>query len=118
MKSQKRISLKHFPDEIIIIISSYYGCKIPHELSSQIKDENMLQKIREKEYYNPETKTWHLFNVGNILLSYSFIYDKYNDTYINTLWKNMNTLITKMWHSCSEDQRKLIICNNFPYCLE
>jgi hypothetical protein len=42
--------MKKLPEDVVLIISSYYGSKISRELSNEINDQRFLYAIKEKEY--------------------------------------------------------------------
>jgi len=108
--------MKKLPDDIIIIISSYYGNKIPKELSDEIKDQRLLNIIKEREYYNYQFRTWHLSKVSDILiLQEDSISENLKKIYKNTLWKNKNKIINKAWWLHTSSERNEIVSKYFPY---
>jgi hypothetical protein len=107
--------MNKLPDDVIYIISSYYGNKISTDLSKQINDQRLLYAIKEREYYNKNFRTWHISKIGNVLLNQDFISENLKKIYKDSLWKNKDKIINKMWWVCSEKQRNIIIQENFSY---
>jgi hypothetical protein len=107
--------MNKLPYDIIYIISSYYGNKIPTDLSKQINDQRLLYAIKEREYYNKNFRTWHISKISNVLLNQDFIPENLKKIYNDSLWKNKDNIINKMWWKCSEKQRNIIIQQNFSY---
>ena len=107
--------MNKLPNDIIYIISSYYGNKIPTDLSKQINDQRLLYAIKEREYYNKNFRTWHISKISNVLLNQDFIPENLKKIYNDSLWKNKDNIINKMWWKCSEKQRNIIIQENFSY---
>ena len=105
------------PDDVILIISSYYGNKISKELSQEINHQRLLYVIKENEYYNKKNRTWHISNVYNILKEYPSIPIKLTKSYNDSLWKDKDMIINKMWHLLSVEEHQEIIKNNFPYAI-
>jgi hypothetical protein len=107
--------MSYLPNDVILIISSYYGNKIVKELSDEINDQKLLYAIKEKEYYNKQFRTWHTNNVGNILCNEQNISNKLKTLYRNALWKDKDKIINKMWHSLSSNDRVNLVEKNFKY---
>jgi hypothetical protein len=105
------------PDDVILIISSYYGNKISKELSQEINDQRLLRIIKENEYYNKKHRTWHISTIGNILKEYPSIPIKLKKSYNDSLWKDKDMIINKMWNLLSVEEHQEIIKNNFPYAI-
>jgi hypothetical protein len=101
------------PDDVILIISSYYGNKISKELSEEINNQRMLRIIKERECYNNKSRTWNIRNFYNILSLYTS--QKLIKLYNNNIWKNQLKIIDKMWNSLSLKQHNEIITIYFPY---
>lgn len=107
--------MSYLPNDLVLIISSYYGSKIVKELSDEINDQKLLYAIKEKEYYNKQFRTWHTNNVGNILCNEQNTSVKLKTSYRKTLWKDKDKIINKMWHSLSSNDRKKLVEKNFKY---
>jgi hypothetical protein len=108
--------MNKLPDDIIIIISSYYGNKISKELSDEINDQRLLNIIKEKEYYNYNFRTWHLSKVGDILiLQQDFIPENLKKIYKKAIWKDLNKIINKAWKLYTSFERKKIVSKYFSY---
>jgi len=106
------------PDEIIIIISSYYPNKISNNLSNDINDLRLLYAIKEKEYYNKNTRGWNISKIGSILINQSYIPEKLKKLYKKSVWRDRDSVVNKMWNFCTHDQRIKIIDDNFKYAYE
>ena len=110
--------MNKLPDEIICIISSYYGNKISEELSKDINDQKLLYSIKENEYYDKKFRTWHISKIGSILIDLEYIPEKLKKKYKNNVWKDKDNIVNKMWWNCSSSQRKKIVDENFKYAYE
>jgi hypothetical protein len=106
------------PNEIIVIISSYYPTKISKNLSDDINDQRLLYSIKEKEYYNKNTRCWTISKIGSILINQEYISEKLKKKYKNNVWKDKDNIVNKMWWNCSSSQRKKIVDENFKYAYE
>jgi len=107
--------MKKLPEDVVLIISSYYGSKISKELSNEINDQRFLYAIKEKEYFDKKLRTWHTRSVGDIFKDQASVPAKLREEYNVAIWKDVDKLITKMWRSLSSDEKKKIIESNFPY---
>lgn len=107
--------MKKLPEDVVLIISSYYGNKILRELSDEINDQRFLYAIKDKEYFDKKLRTWHTRSVGDIFKNQASVPIKLKKEYEITLWKDLDKLNTKMWRSLSSGERKKMIESNFPY---
>ena len=101
------------PEDVILIISSYYGNKIMKELSEEINNQRLLRIIKEKECYNKKFRTWNVSSFYNILKPYTT--QKLIKLYNNNIWKDQVKIIDKIWNSLSSKQHNEIITIHFPY---
>jgi hypothetical protein len=106
--------MKKLPEDVVLIISSYYGSKISRELSNEINDQRFLYAIKEKEYFDTKLRIWRTMSVGNIFKDQASVPAKLREEYDLALWKDVDKLITKMWRALSSDERKKIIEKHFP----
>ena len=51
--------MKNLPEDVVLIVSSYYGNKISKKLSNEINEQRLLYAIKEKEYFDKKLRTWH-----------------------------------------------------------
>jgi hypothetical protein len=106
--------MNKLPEDVVLIISSYYGSKISRELSNEIHDQRFLYAIKEKEYFDKKLRVWRTRSVGNIFKDQESVPIKLREEYDVAIWKNVDKLITKMWRSYSSDKRKNLIEKHFP----
>ena len=106
--------MKKLPEDVVLIISSYYGSKISRELSNEINDQRFLYAIREKEYFDIKLRIWTTRSVGNIFKDQASVPTKLREEYDLAIWKDVDKMITKMWRSLSSDERKKLIEKHFP----
>ena len=106
--------MKKLPEDVVLIISSYYGSKISRELSNEINDQRFLYAIKEKEYFDTKLRIWRTISVGNIFKDQASVPIKLKEEYDVAIWKDVDKLITKMWRSLSSDEKKKIIEKHFP----
>lgn len=107
--------MNKLPDEIVCIISSYYGNKISEDLSKDINDQKLLYAIKENEYYNKKFRTWHISKIGSILINLEYTQYKFKIIYEKSIWKDIDKIINKIWWSYKPYQRNEIIYKNFRY---
>jgi len=107
--------MNKLPDDVLIIISSYYGNKISNELSREINDQQLLYAIKENEYYNKKFRTWHISKFAEVLMKEHSVPDNLKKIYYKSLWKDTDDIINKMWKKLSSDERKILVEKNFPY---
>jgi len=116
------MNISKLPEDILYHISGYYGEKISPLLSRDIREQQFLRAIKEKEYYNDTNKTWHLNNLYNILSKYVFLIDNKRITsFIKNkkyTWNNIDKMIRILWLSYSSNARKLMIDTYFPYAYQ
>jgi len=110
--------IKKLPEDIVLIISSYYGSKILRDLSNEINDQRLLYAIKNKEYFDQKFNVWHLDIVGNLLKDHPAISAKLKKEYDLSIWKDKDRLINKMWWSFSSNERKKIVEKNFSYAFD
>jgi hypothetical protein len=108
------------PDDIVCLISGFYGEKIPDKLSKDIIDYQLLKKIKKENYYKGETNTWHVENVllklmikpyytmerGAKLFAYI---RKHNFIY----WPSFDKRVNFLWSMYSSEERKEIFEKKF-----
>jgi hypothetical protein len=116
--------MNNLPEEILCIISGYYGNKIPSNLSNDINDYRLLLFIKEKDYYYENTNTWNITEVINKLKSYPYFnskkYDQFNNLVIKKKLENWNQYdkqVNILWYLHNTEERKEIFKTIFQYNL-
>jgi hypothetical protein len=110
--------ISKLPDEIVCIISSYYGNKISKYLSKDINDQKLLYAIKENEYYDKKFRTWHISKIGSILINLEYTQFKFKIMYKKSFWKDIDKIINKIWWSFTPYQRNEIIDKKFKYAFK
>jgi len=107
--------MKKLPEDVVLIISSYYGNKILRELANEINEQRLLYAIKEKEYFDEKLRIWRTRSVGDIFKNQTSVPVKLKKEYEIALWKDVDKLNTKMWQLLSSSERKNLIEKFFPY---
>lgn len=107
--------MKKLPEDVVLIISSYYGNKILRELATEIHDQRLLYAIKEKEYFDKKLRIWGTRSVGQIFKNQASVPIKLKEEYETAVWQDIDKLTTKMWRTFSSSERKNLIEKYFPY---
>ena len=108
--------MKQLPQEVLQIISGYYGQRINKDLSNQIRGQQTLNKIKHSEYYNKEQKIWRLHFIIYRFLDVPFADPKMKNKHCNLPWKDWDDkLINRIWWSYNEEERNHVLEKHFSH---
>ena len=108
------------PEDVLYIISGYYGSQLPSNLSRDIKDYALLLDIKQQEYYNETTKTWNIGSVLNKLKNPQYfnvqkqnIMAKKFYRVEDNVWSKWNNQVNKLWFLHSPEERRKIYDSDY-----
>jgi len=108
------------PEDVLYIISGYYGSQLPDNLSRDIKDYLLLLDIKRQEYYNETTNTWNIGSVLDKLKKPKYFNVKKQNIMAkkfyrveDNVWSKWNNQVNKLWFLHSPEERRLIYDSEF-----
>jgi hypothetical protein len=109
--------MNRLPEDVVFIISSYYGNRISCDLSRDINDQRHLYAIKDKYYFNDELRIWHTHRVSSIFLSDHSFDNQYKEKFDSLIWREKDLAINKMWRNFSSEKRHELLEKHFPNAL-
>jgi hypothetical protein len=109
--------INKLPEDIVLIVSSYYGNRISTELSTDINDQKFLYSIKDKYYFNDELRIWNTHRVCFAFLKNLSIDDEYKEKFDSLIWKEKDIEINKIWRKLASIKRRELLEKHFPNAL-